>query len=164
MGVIIYDGGAPESRRNLFFAAKAASRQQTREQGKGQEKLQPDVYRPSTMSTHATVVATSPENGGDNGSPPRNSYARVVGSACAGVSELLLFHPVDTVAKRLMSNQTVAVKGQPTAEAMAALNKVRARETGSKCCVVYVLSRFVCTKSTPRRHVFGWRRPHRRLQ
>lgn len=40
------------------------------------------------------------------------------------MSELLLFHPVDTVAKRLMSNQTVAVKGQPVAEATAALNKV----------------------------------------
>ena len=62
--------------------------------------------------------------GGDSGGPKRNSYARVLGSAAAGVSELLLFHPVDTVAKRLMSNQTVSVKGQPTTEAMAALNKV----------------------------------------
>ncbi|CAM9855657.1 unnamed protein product, partial [Discosporangium mesarthrocarpum] len=35
----------------------------------------------------------------------RNSTARVVGSAAAGVSELLLFHPVDTTAKRLMSNR-----------------------------------------------------------
>ncbi|CAN0538808.1 unnamed protein product, partial [Scytosiphon promiscuus] len=59
-----------------------------------------------------------------DGGPKRNSYARVLGSATAGVSELLLFHPVDTVAKRLMSNQTVAVKGQPVAEAKAALNKV----------------------------------------
>lgn len=30
---------------------------------------------------------------------------RILGSACAGVSEIFLFHPVDTVAKRLMSNQ-----------------------------------------------------------
>lgn len=82
------------------------------------------MYRPSTASNHATVVATSPIS--DNGTPQRNSYARVVGSAAAGVSELLLFHPVDTVAKRLMSNQTVSVKGQPAAEATAALNKVRA--------------------------------------
>lgn len=63
-------------------------------------------------------------NSANNGGPQRNSYARVLGSATAGVSELLLFHPVDTVAKRLMSNQTVAVKGQPAAEALAALNKV----------------------------------------
>ena len=31
------------------------------------------------------------------------SEARIIGSAVAGVSELALFHPVDTVAKRLMS-------------------------------------------------------------
>lgn len=89
------------------------------------------MHRPSsTSNAHATVVATSPINDGNNGAPQRNSYARVAGSACAGVSELLLFHPVDTVAKRLMSNQTVSVKGQPTAEAMAALNQVRPRERG----------------------------------
>mmetsp|Transcript_10114 Transcript_10114/g.11615 ORF Transcript_10114/g.11615 Transcript_10114/m.11615 type:complete len:311 (+) Transcript_10114:202-1134(+) len=31
--------------------------------------------------------------------------ARLLGSACSGVFELALFHPVDTVAKRLMANQ-----------------------------------------------------------
>lgn len=81
------------------------------------------MYRPSSNMP----VATSPVTGGQqqNRTAKKNSYARVIGSACAGVSELLLFHPVDTVAKRLMSNQTVAVKGQPPAEAMAALNKAR---------------------------------------
>lgn len=93
------------------------------------------MHLPSTMPTHAAVVATSPTNSGDNGAPQRNSYARVAGSACAGVSELLLFHPVDTVAKRLMSNQTVSVKGKPTAEAMVALNQVRARKRMEKCIV-----------------------------
>jgi hypothetical protein len=34
-----------------------------------------------------------------------SALARVGGSAIAGVCELLLFHPVDTVAKRLMSYQ-----------------------------------------------------------
>lgn len=34
-----------------------------------------------------------------------NATARVVGSAIAGVSELLVFHPIDTVAKRLMMNE-----------------------------------------------------------
>ena len=34
------------------------------------------------------------------------SNARIVGSAFAGISELMLFHPVDTVAKRLMTSET----------------------------------------------------------
>lgn len=34
------------------------------------------------------------------------SNARLVGSAFAGISELMLFHPVDTVAKRLMTSET----------------------------------------------------------
>ncbi|KAG9056104.1 hypothetical protein FS842_000333, partial [Serendipita sp. 407] len=32
--------------------------------------------------------------------------ARVVGSGLSGVAELIIFHPVDTVAKRLMSNKS----------------------------------------------------------
>ncbi|MCJ1433923.1 hypothetical protein MMC27_003288 [Xylographa pallens] len=31
--------------------------------------------------------------------------ARLLGSGCAGIAELAIFHPVDTIAKRLMSNQ-----------------------------------------------------------
>ncbi|OJT06915.1 Mitochondrial GTP/GDP carrier protein 1 [Trametes pubescens] len=38
--------------------------------------------------------------GSDSGS------ARVLGSGASGIAELLLFHPVDTIAKRLMSNKT----------------------------------------------------------
>lgn len=128
------------------------------------------MHRPSTTSAHATVVATSPiNNSGDNGTPQRNSYARVVGSACAGVSELLLFHPVDTVAKRLMSNQTVSVKGQPTAEAMAALNQVRAREKKGRNMLLHMvrcktasLTFRVCTPRMAR-HVFAHRRLRRAL-
>lgn len=80
------------------------------------------MYRPTT-----TILATSPGAASQQqgtGGAKKNSYARVIGSAAAGVSELLLFHPVDTVAKRLMSNRAVAVKGQPAAEAMAAFNQV----------------------------------------
>lgn len=77
------------------------------------------------MSQPSKVLATSPGVGGDQkGGVKKNSYARVLGSAAAGVSELMLFHPVDTVAKRLMSNQSSSIKGQRPAEAMAALNKV----------------------------------------
>lgn len=35
-----------------------------------------------------------------------STTARLVGAGCAGIAELIIFHPVDTTAKRLMSNQT----------------------------------------------------------
>lgn len=38
--------------------------------------------------------------------------ARILGSGASGVAELLVFHPVDTVAKRLMSNKTKLAPGQ----------------------------------------------------
>lgn len=42
-----------------------------------------------------------------SGSRERESNtARLLGSGSAGIAELMLFHPVDTIAKRLMSNQT----------------------------------------------------------
>ena len=31
--------------------------------------------------------------------------ARLIGSSTAGILELLIFHPVDTIAKRLMTNK-----------------------------------------------------------
>ncbi|EON61632.1 hypothetical protein W97_00847 [Coniosporium apollinis CBS 100218] len=34
-----------------------------------------------------------------------STAARLLGAGCAGIAELLVFHPVDTTAKRLMSNQ-----------------------------------------------------------
>ncbi|KAF2397223.1 mitochondrial carrier [Trichodelitschia bisporula] len=33
-----------------------------------------------------------------------STYARLTGAGCAGIAELIVFHPVDTTAKRLMSN------------------------------------------------------------
>ncbi|EEA23025.1 high copy suppressor of abf2 [Talaromyces marneffei ATCC 18224] len=47
--------------------------------------------------------------------------ARLLGSGSAGIAELLVFHPVDTIAKRLMSNQ-----GQ--SNTAAALNQVIFKE------------------------------------
>lgn len=38
--------------------------------------------------------------------------ARFAGSASSGILELIIFHPVDTVAKRLMSNQNKVLKIQ----------------------------------------------------
>lgn len=52
-------------------------------------------------------------------------YARLIGSAGAGASELILFHPMDTLAKRLMSNSSAVGKdGQSGASAPETLNKV----------------------------------------
>ncbi|KAJ8595154.1 mitochondrial carrier protein [Rhizopogon salebrosus TDB-379] len=40
-----------------------------------------------------------------SGKSKESGTARVLGSGASGVAELLVFHPVDTVAKRLMSNK-----------------------------------------------------------
>lgn len=37
--------------------------------------------------------------------PHGSGFARVMGSGTAGLLELILFHPVDTIAKRLMTNE-----------------------------------------------------------
>jgi hypothetical protein len=42
------------------------------------------------------------ESKGEHGS----ALARVLGSGSAGLLELILFHPVDTIAKRLMTNES----------------------------------------------------------
>ena len=34
-----------------------------------------------------------------------SNAARILGSGSAGIAELAIFHPVDTIAKRLMSNE-----------------------------------------------------------
>ena len=39
-----------------------------------------------------------------------SAQARLLGSGTSGVAELLVFHPVDTVAKRLMSNKDASIK------------------------------------------------------
>ncbi|KAI5862263.1 putative YHM1 [Durotheca rogersii] len=50
-----------------------------------------------------------------------SNLARLLGSGTAGISELAVFHPVDTIAKRLMSNQTRVTN-------LSALNKVIFKE------------------------------------
>lgn len=47
-------------------------------------------------------------------SPPpgmrkESAQARLLGSGTSGIAELLVFHPVDTVAKRLMSNKQTGI-------------------------------------------------------
>ncbi|EPE03755.1 mitochondrial carrier protein yhm1 [Ophiostoma piceae UAMH 11346] len=67
----------------------------------------------------------SPPTGGSK----ESNLARVLGSGSAGIAELAVFHPVDTIAKRLMSNESkisnseqlnqVIFKGKATAPAGA---------------------------------------------
>jgi len=49
------------------------------------------------------LLSMSPTIGG---SAKETTMARIVGAGTAGIAELIVFHPVDTIAKRLMSNQT----------------------------------------------------------
>ncbi|KAF2221461.1 mitochondrial carrier domain-containing protein [Elsinoe ampelina] len=53
-----------------------------------------------------------------------STKARILGAGCAGIAELIVFHPVDTTAKRLMSNQTRITSA-------AQLNSVVFRDTAS---------------------------------
>ena len=53
-----------------------------------------------------------------------SATARLLGSGSAGIAELMVFHPVDTIAKRLMSNQGKVAS-------TAALNKVIFRDTAN---------------------------------
>jgi len=47
------------------------------------------------------------------GKQRESAQARLLGSGTSGIAELIVFHPVDTVAKRLMSNK---VSGAAMAE------------------------------------------------
>ncbi|CAG8478885.1 10087_t:CDS:2 [Ambispora gerdemannii] len=54
-----------------------------------------------------------------------SGLARLIGSGTSGILELFLFHPVDTVAKRLMTNTNkVFEKGAPLSQAGQNLNAV----------------------------------------
>lgn len=80
--------------------------------------------------------------------------ARVFGSATAGICEIAVFHPVDTITKRLMSNQT---KIHTTAE----LNRVIFKEYVSKSLGTRTLSLFpglgyaACYKVLQRVYKYG---------
>lgn len=67
------------------------------------------------------IVATSAMNAerDKNGS----TLAKVMGSAVAGFSELIVFHPIDTVAKRLMSHEGKVVQNG-FSETCLLLNKI----------------------------------------
>lgn len=66
-------------------------------------------------SQSSSVLATSANASG-------KGKARIIGSAVAGVSELALFHPVDTIAKRLMSTETQVITLSSPAQTRVNLN------------------------------------------
>ncbi|KAG5189291.1 mitochondrial carrier domain-containing protein [Tribonema minus] len=90
-------------------------------------------YMPSGMSfepsTRPRIVATSA--GPSSKAHAHSNEARVAGSAFAGVSELLLFHPVDTTAKRLMANKGT-VRGATMGQTFSNLNTVVFKDAANK--------------------------------
>ncbi|KAI8943537.1 hypothetical protein NX059_001533 [Plenodomus lindquistii] len=64
-----------------------------------------------------------------------SNTARVLGAGCAGIAELMVFHPVDTTAKRLMSNIGKI-------ESASHLNKVVFRDAASASVPTRFLSLF----------------------
>ncbi|KAF9586593.1 hypothetical protein BGW38_001564 [Lunasporangiospora selenospora] len=61
-----------------------------------------------------------------------SAAARFSGSGTSGFLELMIFHPIDTIAKRLMSNQTrLFVSGQPLSVGFASTNKAIFKEAAS---------------------------------
>eukprot|EP01083_Nonionella_stella_P131505 399587_1 len=60
------------------------------------------------------------------------SEARIIGSAVAGISELALFHPVDTIAKRLMSTETRVITLNSPAQTAANLNMAIFRNSAAE--------------------------------
>ncbi|KAJ2723491.1 high copy suppressor of abf2 [Coemansia sp. Benny D115] len=72
-----------------------------------------------------------------------SATARLLGSGVSGILELFTFHPVDTVAKRLMSNtDKIFGGGQSTAQSLGKLNQVIFREAAAKPTVAKYLSLF----------------------
>ncbi|PNS20464.1 hypothetical protein CAC42_5914 [Sphaceloma murrayae] len=64
-----------------------------------------------------------------------STTARLLGAGCAGIAELIVFHPVDTTAKRLMSNQTRITSASQ-------LNSVVFRDTANASVSTRFLSLF----------------------
>lgn len=82
---------------------------------------------PKNETTTVSVTATSPVH-----SISGKATARIIGSAVAGVSELALFHPVDTIAKRLMSTETRVVTLNSPAQTAAKLNSAIFRNSAAE--------------------------------
>eukprot|EP00842_Homolaphlyctis_polyrhiza_P001843 jgi/Hompol1/265/HPOL_005270-RA len=78
-----------------------------------------------------------------NSSRKESGTARFLGAATSGILELLGFHPIDTVAKRLMNNQSkIFGTGEPFSKSMGSLNKVIFKDAASKGTLSKYLSLF----------------------
>ncbi|KAJ1901661.1 high copy suppressor of abf2 [Kickxella alabastrina] len=72
-----------------------------------------------------------------------STTARLLGSGTSGILELFTFHPVDTVAKRLMSNtDKIFGNGQSVTQSLGKLNQVLFREAANKATLSKYLSLF----------------------
>ncbi|KAI9499825.1 high copy suppressor of abf2 [Coemansia spiralis] len=82
-------------------------------------------------------VGSSGKKHGESG------VARILGSGTSGILELFTFHPVDTVAKRLMSNTERIFGGaQPLAQSLGKLNQVIFRDAAAKATLAKYMSLF----------------------
>ncbi|ORX74983.1 mitochondrial carrier [Linderina pennispora] len=80
---------------------------------------------------------TSGKKGSESGT------ARLLGAGTSGILELFTFHPVDTVAKRLMSNtDKIFGNGQTTGQSMGKLNNVIFRDAATKPTLSKYISLF----------------------
>lgn len=78
----------------------------------------------ATMATRANNPTTTTSSSGKT-KHSESLAARFLGSGTSGLLELILFHPVDTVAKRLMSNtQPIFVNGEGWGSNAKRLNQV----------------------------------------
>ena len=68
--------------------------------------------------------------------------ARLIGSTVAGMSELILFHPVDTIAKRLMTNETRLVVAGSASASVSNINQAIFRDAAGGSFPVKVGSLF----------------------
>jgi hypothetical protein len=70
--------------------------------------------------------------------------SRLIGSATSGALELVCFHPVDTIAKRLMSNQSVRIAppGASFSQILTTSSQVIFKEAHSRPLLQRYLSLF----------------------
>lgn len=67
------------------------------------------------------IIAVSTSSNKDKGN--RSVIAKVLGSGTAGLSEMIIFHPVDTIAKRLMTLETNIIANKAGETTLGNLNK-----------------------------------------
>jgi hypothetical protein len=80
---------------------------------------------------------------GGHGAAGKDRRPFFIGSSISGILEILIFHPIDTVAKRLMSNTTtIFKKGEESSSNMQRLSKVIFKDAADRSIVGKWLSLF----------------------